>query len=68
MRPGFRPFIVPKPLEQGNVVRTPTGREAAVLGFWSDRVMLRYLDDGDEVQLKSDLLTFLRVSITDGSS
>jgi hypothetical protein len=67
MRPGFRPFVVPKPLQQGNVVRTPTGREAEVLGFWNEHVMLRYLDDNDQVQLRPGLLSFLRVSITDGS-
>jgi len=53
-------------LAVGDVVRTPSGRQAAVLKHWADRVLLRYLPrqgdiaDDDQVALKPEYLTLVR--------
>jgi hypothetical protein len=44
----------------GDVVRTPSGREAEVIAPLSDALSLRYLDDGDGVTLRPGLLIFVR--------
>lgn len=60
--PRFVPFrgeTLPR-LELGDVVRTPSGREAMFLQMVSGRMLLRYIDDGSEVPLLPKLLTFVR--------
>jgi hypothetical protein len=41
-------------------VRTPSGREATVVGFANERVQLVYDGDGDEVQLPAGLLRLVK--------
>lgn len=48
-------------LEADDVVRVPSGREAAFVKVLNnDRMLLRYLDDGSEVVLQPKLLAFVR--------
>lgn len=46
-------------LELGDMVLTPTRRKAVVVGFMSDKVQLRYLDDHEQVTLSAKHLTLL---------
>lgn len=60
--PRFVPFRgdMPAKLELGDVVRTPSGREAVFVQMVSNRCLVRYTDDSSEVVLQSKLLTFVR--------
>lgn len=60
MNTRWKPFIDAGPLTVGDIVRTPSGREAEVKRAWAGGVLLRYTDDGEGVQLNANLLTFLR--------
>jgi hypothetical protein len=42
-----------------DTVRTPSGREARIAGQFDDRLQCIYLDDGDEVLLRTSLLTLV---------
>lgn len=43
----------------GDTVRTPTGRVAQVYGLNGARVILRYIDDGEEVDLAPHILSIV---------
>lgn len=56
----IRRTIAIRSLPRGSIVETPTKRRAKVIGYGDDgRVDLLYLDDGDTVRLKSELLTLI---------
>lgn len=46
-------------LSKGDVVRTPCGQSARVVGFEHDAVVLQYLHDGDEVALRPYMLVLV---------
>lgn len=48
------------PIAEGDIVRTPSGREALVCSFIAERAACRYLDDGEEVVLQPRLIAFVR--------
>lgn len=50
------------PFAVGDVVRTPSGREALVCAFINERAACEYLDDRDQVNLRAEHLTFVRVA------
>jgi hypothetical protein len=47
-------------LAPGDVVRTPSGREARVRGFVGDAVACEYLDDREQLTLRPMHLTLVR--------
>jgi hypothetical protein len=52
-----------------DLVRTPSGRSARVLGYVAERVLLQYVEAdgfehaGDEVSLRADLLVFVTKAV-----
>ena len=46
-------------IKPGAYVKTPCQRVAKVLGMINDRLDLRYLDDGEEVLLKPEMVVVL---------
>lgn len=56
------------PLDPGDVVRVPSGREAVYESPKWGRLSLRYLDDDSEVVLPRHLLVFVRRGVVQGDS